>query len=141
MSFLLDVLLYHQRDQVGIPGSYFSECLIRDWVTIAELRIERQLILGNNGVGKTTLLRLLLGELEPQSGTLKHGTNLEIGYSTPPVGLNLFISSFRFDKSILELYRSCLPFLGILLAALALITYVPSLSLFLGELVRGGATP
>jgi len=37
-------------------------------------------ILGNNGVGKTTLLRLLLGDIEPQSGTIKHGTNLEIGY-------------------------------------------------------------
>jgi ATP-binding cassette subfamily F protein uup len=37
-------------------------------------------LIGNNGVGKTTLLRLLLGELEPQTGTLKHGTNLEIGY-------------------------------------------------------------
>ena len=37
-------------------------------------------MLGNNGVGKTTLLQLLLGELEPQSGVIKHGTNLEIGY-------------------------------------------------------------
>lgn len=37
-------------------------------------------ILGNNGVGKTTLLRLLLGDIEPQTGTIKHGTNLEIGY-------------------------------------------------------------
>ena len=37
-------------------------------------------ILGNNGVGKTTLLRLLLGDIQPQSGTIKHGTNLEIGY-------------------------------------------------------------
>ena len=37
-------------------------------------------ILGNNGVGKTTLLRILLGDLEPQSGTVKLGTNLEVGY-------------------------------------------------------------
>jgi ATP-binding cassette subfamily F protein uup len=37
-------------------------------------------LIGNNGVGKTTLLRLLLGQLEPQAGTLKHGTNLEVGY-------------------------------------------------------------
>ena len=37
-------------------------------------------LIGNNGVGKTTLLRLLLGELEPQTGTIKHGTNLQIGY-------------------------------------------------------------
>ncbi len=37
-------------------------------------------LIGNNGVGKTTLLRLLLGDLEPQTGTIKHGTNLQIGY-------------------------------------------------------------
>ena len=43
-------------------------------------RGDRVGIIGNNGVGKTTLLRLLLGEIEPQSGTIKHGTNLEIAY-------------------------------------------------------------
>ena len=58
-------------------------------------------------------------------------TNLEIGYSTPPVGLNLFIASIRFEKPILKLYWASLPFLLILLAVLLLITYIPSLSLFL----------
>ena len=57
--------------------------------------------------------------------------NLEIGYFTPPVGLNLFISSFRFNKSVLKLYVSALPFLLIYLAALMIITYVPQLSLWL----------
>ena len=57
--------------------------------------------------------------------------NLEIGYSTPPVGLNLFIASYRFHKPIPELYRASLPFLLILLAALVVITYVPGLSLLL----------
>ncbi|GJM44165.1 MAG: hypothetical protein DHS20C21_10070 [Gemmatimonadota bacterium] len=66
-------------------------------------------------------------------------TNLEIGYSTPPIGLNLFISSYRFRRSIVELYRASLPFLAILLVALVVITYVPALSLFLVELVKGGA--
>ena len=56
--------------------------------------------------------------------------NLEIGYSTPPVGLNLFIASARFERPVLQLYRASLPFLVILLAALLLITYVPQLSLF-----------
>jgi C4-dicarboxylate transporter DctM subunit len=58
-------------------------------------------------------------------------TNLEIGYLTPPVGLNLFISSYRFNKSIPEVLRSVTPFFFILLFALALITYVPWLSTFL----------
>jgi C4-dicarboxylate transporter, DctM subunit len=61
-------------------------------------------------------------------------TNLEIGYSTPPVGMNLFISSFRFKKPIPELYRASLPFLGVLLVALIIITYVPDLSLWLVRL-------
>lgn len=60
-------------------------------------------------------------------------TNLEIGYSTPPVGINLFIASARFDQSVLKLYRASLPFLAILLAALFVITYVPELSLLFVE--------
>jgi tripartite ATP-independent transporter DctM subunit len=60
-------------------------------------------------------------------------TNLEIGYSTPPVGLNLFIASMRFEKPVLRLYVASLPFLLILLLCLLVITYFPSLSLFLVE--------
>lgn len=56
-------------------------------------------------------------------------TNLEIGYLTPPVGLNLFISSFRFKRPILELYRIAIPFLIILIICLLIITYIPQLSL------------
>jgi C4-dicarboxylate transporter, DctM subunit len=59
--------------------------------------------------------------------------NLAIGYCTPPVGMNLFIGSIRFDKSIVELYRASVPFLLVLLVALALITYIPGLSLWLGR--------
>jgi len=44
------------------------------------MRGDRIGLVGNNGVGKSTLLKLLLGELEPQSGTIKHGTNLEVAY-------------------------------------------------------------
>ncbi len=60
-------------------------------------------------------------------------TNLEIGYSTPPVGMNLFISSFRFNKSVLSLYKANIPFLIILFIALMFITYMPQLSLWLVE--------
>lgn len=55
--------------------------------------------------------------------------NLEIGYMTPPVGLNLFISSFRFDKPVTILYRAVLPFIGLLVVALLITTYVPQLAL------------
>lgn len=58
-------------------------------------------------------------------------TNLEIGYLTPPVGLNLFISSLRFEKPVLSVVRATLPYIGILFIALILITYVPDLSLWL----------
>ncbi len=60
-------------------------------------------------------------------------TNLQIGYCTPPVGLNLFLASYRFDRPITELYRSTLPFLGLLLITLGIITYFPWLSLFLTQ--------
>lgn len=56
-------------------------------------------------------------------------TNLEIGFITPPVGINLFISSFRFKKPVLSLYKASVPFLILLLIALIVITYVPWLSL------------
>lgn len=57
--------------------------------------------------------------------------NMEIGYCTPPVGLNLFIASYRFQKPILATCRSTLPFLAILAAVVLLVTYVPALSLWL----------
>jgi tripartite ATP-independent transporter DctM subunit len=58
-------------------------------------------------------------------------TNLEIGYSTPPVGLNLFIASFRFREPVVHLYRASLPWLGLYVIALLLVTYLPELSLWL----------
>lgn len=57
-------------------------------------------------------------------------TNLEIGYITPPVGINLFISSFRFNRPVLELYKVSIPFLFLMLLALIIITYIPWLTLF-----------
>jgi C4-dicarboxylate transporter DctM subunit len=58
-------------------------------------------------------------------------TNLEIGYLTPPVGLNLFISSLRFKRPLFSVVRATLPYIAILLVALLVITYVPGLSLWL----------
>ncbi len=57
--------------------------------------------------------------------------NLEIGYSTPPVGINLFISAIRFKKPVTVLYQASLPYLALLLLTLVVVTYVPVLSLML----------
>lgn len=56
--------------------------------------------------------------------------NMQIGYFTPPVGMNLFIASYRFDKPVAELYRATIPFMLVLMAAVLIITYWPRLSLF-----------
>ncbi|MDH4261662.1 MAG: TRAP transporter large permease subunit [Spirochaetia bacterium] len=58
-------------------------------------------------------------------------TNLEIGYITPPVGMNLFLSSFRFKIPMVDIYKAILPFLLIMIIAQLMITYIPALSLWL----------
>ena len=63
-------------------------------------------------------------------------TNLEIGFSTPPVGMNLFIASFRFNKPVVKLYGAAVPFLILSILCLLLITYVPELSTFLVDLLN-----
>jgi C4-dicarboxylate transporter DctM subunit len=63
--------------------------------------------------------------------------NLELGFLFPPVGLNLFLSSSRFDKPMVALYRHVLPFLLILGLGVLLITYVPALSLGVLRLFGG----
>ena len=55
--------------------------------------------------------------------------NMQIGYFTPPVGMNLFIASYRFNKPITELYKASIPFMLVLLIALLIITYWPGLSM------------
>ena len=62
--------------------------------------------------------------------------NLEIGYMLPPLGLNLFISSLRFEKDIVKIYRAVLPFLAITLLALLVVTYLPDLSLYLTRILK-----
>tara|TARA_Y100001934_G_scaffold280961_1_gene389130 strand:- start:1338 stop:3410 length:2073 start_codon:yes stop_codon:yes gene_type:complete len=54
--------------------------------------------------------------------------NLELGYLTPPVGMNLFLASYRFGKPLTEVYRSVLPMLAIRILGVLLITYIPFLS-------------
>jgi ATP-binding cassette subfamily F protein uup len=59
--------------------AYGERVIVRDFSTMI-MRGDRVGLIGPNGSGKTTLLRLLLGELPPQSGTVRHGTNLEVAY-------------------------------------------------------------
>jgi tripartite ATP-independent transporter DctM subunit len=61
--------------------------------------------------------------------------NLEAGFLTPPVGLNLFLASYRFKKPFVEICKYVLPFLIIQLAVVLLVTFVPQISLFLPELI------
>ena len=55
--------------------------------------------------------------------------NMQLGYFTPPVGMNLFVASYRFNKPVMTLYRATIPFFLILLVAVLIITYWPALSL------------
>lgn len=57
--------------------------------------------------------------------------SMQLGYITPPVGINLFIASFRFEKSIIDVYSSTIPFFVILLFSVILITFWPTLTLIL----------
>jgi C4-dicarboxylate transporter, DctM subunit len=67
--------------------------------------------------------------------------NLELAFLLPPLGLNLFISSFRFNRPVVSLYRVVMPFAGLVGIALALVMYVPSIStvLILGDIAAARA--
>ena len=64
--------------------------------------------------------------------------NLELGYLTPPVGMNLFLGAYRFNKPVTEMYKVALPFLGLLAIGVLLIAYVPSMTTWSQE--SGGPT-
>jgi TRAP-type C4-dicarboxylate transport system permease large subunit len=57
--------------------------------------------------------------------------NLELGYLTPPVGMNLFLASYRFNKPMPEVVRASMPMLLVLLAGVLLISYIPPLTTLL----------
>lgn len=67
-------------------------------------------------------------ELHPFHLAMMFLLNLEIAYCAPPLGLNLFISSFRFERPLVSLYRVVLPFTGILVLGLLLVMYVPKIA-------------
>ncbi|MEX1365389.1 MAG: TRAP transporter large permease [Nannocystaceae bacterium] len=55
--------------------------------------------------------------------------NLEIGYLTPPIGINLFVASSVFNKPLGEVIKSVLPFIGLMFVGLGIVTYVPSVAM------------
>jgi C4-dicarboxylate transporter DctM subunit len=61
--------------------------------------------------------------------------NLEIGFLTPPIGLNLFLASYCFEKPIGKIYKNVLPFFGIQIIILLLVTYIPQISTMLVDLL------
>jgi tripartite ATP-independent transporter DctM subunit len=63
-------------------------------------------------------------------------TNLELGFLTPPVGLNLFLATYRFEKPFIEICRNVLSFLLVQMVVVALVTYVPWLSTYLTRFFR-----
>jgi TRAP-type C4-dicarboxylate transport system permease large subunit len=62
--------------------------------------------------------------------------NLELGFLTPPVGMNLFLASYRFNKTMGEVIRAVLPMLVVLLVGVLLVTYLPALTTWLPNLVK-----
>jgi len=59
--------------------------------------------------------------------------NLELGYLTPPVGMNLFLASYRFNKPMPEVIRASFPMLLVLLVGVLLISYIPLLTTLLPQ--------
>ena len=64
--------------------------------------------------------------------------NLELGFLTPPVGLNLFLAAARFEIPMIRLYKTIVPYLIILTAVVLLVTYVPALSVGVANWIGGG---
>jgi C4-dicarboxylate transporter DctM subunit len=62
--------------------------------------------------------------------------NLQLGYLTPPVGMNLFLAPLRFDRPLAKVSRYALPFLGIMAVVVLLITFVPWLSVGVMRLLK-----
>jgi tripartite ATP-independent transporter DctM subunit len=63
--------------------------------------------------------------------------NMELGFLTPPVGMNLFFASYRFGKPVSEVCRAVMPYFWVLMAGVLLVTYLPALTTWLPGLLRG----
>jgi hypothetical protein len=74
--------------------------------------------------------------LDPYHFAIIFLLNLEIAYLMPPLGINLFISSIRFGRPVTQLYRSVLPFIGVLFVTLMFVSYIPIITTFLPDKVK-----
>jgi len=63
--------------------------------------------------------------------------NMQLGYLMPPMGENLFLAAYRFDRPLATLYRCVLPFVAVIFGVVLIVTYVPALTLWLVEVVQG----
>ena len=61
--------------------------------------------------------------------------NMELGYLTPPVGMNLFFAAYRFGKPLPEVFAAALPVAGVLLVGVLLVTFIPWLATGLPQLL------
>lgn len=78
------------------------------------------------------LLPMAVGyEIDPVHFGIIFLANLQLGYLTPPVGIDLFIASYRFNRPIVELFRATLPWFLLLAVSVIMITYIPALSLWI----------
>ena len=78
------------------------------------------------------LLPMAVGyEIDPVHFGIIFLANLQLGYLTPPVGIDLFIASYRFKRPIVELFRATLPWFLLLAVSVIMITYIPALSLWI----------
>ena len=83
-----------------------------------------------------TPLLILFPDIHPVHLAVIFIANLELGYLTPPVGMNLFLSAYRFDKDMPVVYKATLPFFLLSLIVVLAITYIPILSLGLLRLMQ-----
>jgi C4-dicarboxylate transporter, DctM subunit len=74
--------------------------------------------------------------LDPYHFAIIFLLNLEIGYLTPPMGINLFVSAIRFARPVTEMYRTVIPFIGVLIFALIIVSYVPIITTWLPGMLK-----
>ena len=120
-------LLAYMSDFVSSPASFLALLLVFLLILGAILDIFSAIVL------VVPLILPIAAEygIDPVHLGIIFLAAMQLGYLTPPVGLNLFIASYRFEKPIMNVYSATFPFLMILLLSVLVITYWPSLSLWL----------